>query len=118
MKTKLNSSKKRPQAGRTRALAVAPRSAFLAGTGLLGATESGQRVTKENAHLLPPGSVVRLDDGGRLIHLHDELWLWCNDCAWCYDGIDRHAHRLPGTLCHLPPNAETSRASTNPHEKP
>jgi hypothetical protein len=27
-----------------------------------------------------------------------------NDCAWCYDGIDRHAHRLPGTLYHLPPN--------------
>jgi len=80
-------------------------SAFRVGTGLLGATEPGQRVTKENAHLLPPGSVVRLDDGGRLIHLHDELWLWCNDCAWCYDGIDRHAHRLPGTLCHLPPNA-------------
>ena len=93
------------EAGQTRALAVAPRSAFRAGTGLLGATESGQRVTKENAHLLPPGSVVRLDDGGRLIHLHDELWLWCNDCAWCYDWIDRHAHRLPGTLCHLPPNA-------------
>lgn len=30
MKTKLNPSKKRPKAGRTRALAVAPRSAFLA----------------------------------------------------------------------------------------
>ena len=106
MKTKLNPTKKRQQAGLTRALAVAPRSAFRAGTGLLGATETGQRVTKENAHLLPPGSVVRLDDGGRLIHLHDELWLYCCDCAWCYDRIERHTHRLPGTLCHLPPNTK------------
>lgn len=75
---------------------------FKAGTGLMGATEPGQRVTAENANELPPGSVVRLDDGGRLIHLHDSLWLWCCDGAWCYDHLDQLAWRLPGTLCHLP----------------
>jgi hypothetical protein len=78
------------------------KSPFEAGTGLMGATEPGQRVTKENSHLLPPGSVVRLDGEGRLIHLHDGLWLYCCDAAWCYDRIEHLARYLPGTLCHIP----------------
>jgi hypothetical protein len=68
----------------------------------MGSTDSGQRVTADNAHHLPPGSVVRLDDVGRLIHLHDDLWLWCADVGWCYDKLERHLWRLPGTLCHIP----------------
>ncbi len=79
-------------------------SAFRAGTGLMGSTEPGQRVTQRNVRNLPPGSVVRLDDGGRLIHLHDEVWLYCSDCAHCYDRIENMKWRLPGELCHLPPN--------------
>lgn len=77
-------------------------SPFESGTGLMGGTEPGQRVTADNAHHLPPGSVVRLDDGARLIHLHDDVWLWCTEGAWCYDGLTRHLWRLPGTLDHLP----------------
>ena len=54
------------------------KSPFKAGTGLMGATEPGQIVTPENVHFLPPGSVVRIHDesGSRMIHLHDDLWLW------------------------------------------
>jgi len=70
---------------------------------MMGATAPGQIVTKQNVHYLPAGSVVRLDDdGGRLIHLHDSLWLWCTDHAHCYDRLDGMAWRLPGVLCHLP----------------
>jgi hypothetical protein len=87
-----------------RRLAQVSCSPFRAGTGLLGATESGQRVTADNAHKLPAGSVVRLDSGGRLIHLHDTLWLYCTDNSWCYAPIEQHKHRLPGTLCHIPAN--------------
>jgi hypothetical protein len=70
----------------------------------MGATEPGQEVTAENVGELPPGSVVRIKDGSRLIHLHDDLWLWCCDCAWCYDRVERHAWRLKegATLCHVP----------------
>lgn len=77
---------------------------FVAGTGLMGATESGQTVTAENVHLLPPGSVVRILDGSRLIHLHDGLWLWCCDGAHCYNSVEHLVWRLkPGAvLCHLP----------------
>ncbi|MFA7333501.1 MAG: hypothetical protein WC130_04315 [Kiritimatiellia bacterium] len=75
----------------------------------MGATESGQRVTADNAHFLPPGSVVRLDGGGRLIHLHDGLWLYCTEHAWCYDRIEHHASRLPGTLCHIPANKDKEK---------
>lgn len=85
-------------------LGAAHGSAFRAGTGLMGSTECGQRVTQHNVRQLPPGSVVRLDDGGRLIHLHDEVWLYCSDCAHCYDRIENLKWRLPGELCHLPPN--------------
>jgi len=83
---------------------LSPLSSFRAGTGMLGATEPGQKVTPENIGQLPPGSVVRLNDGGRIIHLHDDLWLWCCDCAWCYDTVDRHFWRLQdgATLCHIP----------------
>ncbi len=81
-------------------------SPFVAGTGMMCSTESGQRVTAENAHHLPPGSVVRLDDtdvsDGVLVHLHDGLWYWYNGHAWCYDTLERQKRRLPGTLCHLP----------------
>lgn len=76
--------------------------AFQSHTGLLGATAPGQRVTKRNVNQLPPGSVVRLDEGGRLIHLHDALWLWCKDNAWCYDEIEHLTRYLPGELCHIP----------------
>lgn len=69
---------------------------------MLGATAPNQQVTAENAHHLPPGSVVRLPDGGRLIHLHDKLWLWCDGCIHCYDDLESHLHRLPVTLCHIP----------------
>lgn len=77
-------------------------SPFVAGTGLMGGTEPGQEVTEENAHHLPPGSVVRCDSGGRLIHLHDNLWLYCSDGCWCYDRISSMDRYLPGILCHLP----------------
>ena len=96
--------KKTKSAVRAKRTSPPPCSPFVGGTGIMGATESGQRVTRENAHHLPPGSVVRLDSGGRLIHLHDGLWLYCTDCSWCYDGLDRHLTRLPGTLCHIPAN--------------
>lgn len=68
----------------------------------MGSTETGQRVTKRNVHHLPPGSVVRLDDGGRLIHLHDAVWLYCAECVHCYDTIENMEWRLPGELCHIP----------------
>lgn len=84
---------------------------FKAGTGMLGATASGQRVTADNVSHLPPGSVVRLDFGGRLIHLHDEVWLYCSDHVHCYDRIENLKHRLPGELCHLPPGPETKKGS-------
>ncbi len=66
----------------------------------MGATDPGQVVTKDNVKELPPGSVVRLDSDGRLIHLHDDLWLYCTDSSWCYDTINHLDHYLPGTLCH------------------
>lgn len=77
---------------------------FKAGTGLLGSTAPNQRVTPKNVHQLPPGSVVRLGDGSRLIHLHDTLWLWCCDNAHCYDRIEMHLWRIDrnAELCHLP----------------
>lgn len=77
---------------------------FEAGTGLLGATLPGQRVTPENVGQLPAGSVVRIGDGSRLIHLHDGLWLWCRDGAWTYDRVERLTWRLDGksVLCHMP----------------
>jgi len=79
---------------------------FKAGTGLMGATEPGQVVTRENIGELPPGSVVRNADGGRLIHLHDGIWLWCNGCAWCYDRLEFSLRHLDETsvLCHIPAN--------------
>jgi hypothetical protein len=78
------------------------KSPFQSGGGLMGSTEPNQAVTKDNAHFLPPGSVVRLKEGERLIHLHDNLWLWCCDAGWCYDNLEHHLYRLPGTLCHIP----------------
>ena len=99
-------TQKRQRAARKSEAACSP---FVAGTGIRGATDCGQKVTRENAHHLPPGSVVRLDGGGRLIHLHDGLWLYCTDCSWCYDNLKRHLTRLPGTLCHIPANARLER---------
>lgn len=83
---------------------------FAAGTGLMGHTEPGQRVTPSNVIELPPGSVVRNGDGSRIIHLHDGLWLWCSDVSWLYDRIDRIARRLDdqSVLCHIPPDFETA----------
>lgn len=77
---------------------------FKAGTGMMGATESGQKVTPENIHELPPGSVVRLMDGGRIIHLHDDVWLWCSEPAWTYGRVDDMKERLgdDAVLCHIP----------------
>jgi hypothetical protein len=80
--------------------------AFKVGTELMGATEPGQVVTRSNAKKLPPGSVVRLKDGDRLIHLHDDVWLWCCDSGWCYDHIEHLDWRLPGKLCHIPVGRE------------
>ena len=81
---------------------------FEAGTGLMGATLQGQRVTADNVGELPAGSVVRLDDSdGVLIHLHDGMWYWRDGCAWCYDTIGNHLRRLPGTLCHIPAKEDT-----------
>jgi len=77
-------------------------SPFKAHTGLLGATEPNQPVTIDNAHFLPPGSVVQLADDAVLIHLHDDLWYWRSGCAWCYDKLERFHHYLPGLLCHHP----------------
>lgn len=76
---------------------------FEAGTGMLGGTEPNQRVTADNIHELPAGSVVRNGDGSRLIHLHDKIWLWCCDCAWTYDRIENLAHRLDenSVACHI-----------------
>lgn len=82
------------------------KSPFEVGTGLGGYTEPGQEVTKENAHHLPAGSVVLLKDDSRLIHLHDDLWLWCCDGGWCYDRLQWLSWRLPGTLCHIPRGAK------------
>ena len=79
-------------------------SSFKAGTGLMGNTEPGQMVTPENIHELPPGSVVRIRDGSRLIHLHDDLWLWCCDAVWRYGRLSDHLHCLSrgAVLCHIP----------------
>lgn len=86
---------------------MSKRSPFKAGTGLLGATKSGQKITAKNVGFLPPGSVVRLNEGYRLIHLHDSLWLWCGNNAWCYDSIENLLRYLKdgAVLCHLPPNS-------------
>lgn len=82
---------------------VDKKSPFVSGTGLMGATKSGQRVTPSNAQFLPPGSVVRLDSGDVLIHLHDDLWyLRIGACGWRYDRLEYFIERLPGTLCHHP----------------
>lgn len=78
-------------------------SPFRARTGLMGATESGQVVTRGNIHFLPPGSVVRFRNSDAvLIHLHDDLWYWRSGCAWCYDIACGFYHHLPGILCHHP----------------
>lgn len=77
-------------------------SPFKIHTGLMGATEPNQIVTVDNAHFLPPGSVVRLADNAILIHLHDNLWYWRSGGSWCYDRIDRFHRHLPGLLCHHP----------------
>lgn len=73
------------------------------GTGLMGSTEPGQRVTKENAGELPGGSVVRLGDGSRLIRLDGDMWLWCCDSGWCYDRIENLAWRIDSkaVACHV-----------------
>lgn len=70
----------------------------------MSATESGQRVTKKNIDELPPGSVVRNGDGSRIIHLHDDLWLYCSDNCWCYDRVERMKTYLDkdSVLCHIP----------------
>jgi len=82
------------------------KSKFKAGTGLLGSTEPGQRVTSSNIDRLPPGSVVRNGDGSRIIHLHDNTWLWCRDGAWVYDDSSRMKMKLDkdSELCHIPTN--------------
>ena len=74
-------------------------------TGLMGATEAGQLVTADNIAELPPGSVVRNGDGSRIIHLHDKLWLWVDDNAWCYDNVDRMKQYLDdkSVACHVAP---------------
>ena len=78
---------------------------FECSTGMMGATEPGQKVTPENITELPIGSVVRNGDGSRLIHLHDDLWLWCIDCAWTYDNIENLSYRLDdhSVACHVAP---------------
>jgi hypothetical protein len=77
---------------------------FKAATGLLGSTECGQRVTKQNIEQLPAGSVVRNGDGSRIIHLHDNFWLVCSDTMHCYDNVERMKGYLDSksTLCHIP----------------
>lgn len=76
---------------------------FHVGTGLLGSTEAGQFITPDNVSDLPVGSVVRIGDGSRLIHLECDLWLWCSDSAWCYNQIKYLAWRLDGdsVACHV-----------------
>lgn len=76
---------------------------FKSRTGMLGSTEP-QTVTEKNVAELPPGSVVRLHDGGRLIHLHNAVWLYCTDDAHCYDRIENLAWRCgkKSQLCHIP----------------
>jgi hypothetical protein len=80
---------------------------FRSGTGMLGSTETGQAVTPENLHLLPVGSVARLGDGGRLIRLHDDLWLWLSDsgCSHCYDMTEHMRCRVVkgSVACHVAP---------------
>ncbi len=81
---------------------------FKFGTGMCGATEAGQKVTPKNISQLPCGSVVRNGDGSRIIHLHDSLWLWCSDGAWCYDNAQRMAGYLDksSVACHVAPSKE------------
>jgi len=73
-------------------------------TGIAGSTEPNQKVTIKNIKDLPPGSVVNLGDNTRLIHLHDNLWLWLSDGAWCYDKLENFYHKLnkDATLEHIP----------------
>ncbi len=80
------------------------RGEFKSGTGLMGATEPGQRVTAQNVEQLPPGSVVRIGDGSRIIHLHDDVWLWCNHTSWVYDHVEKLTWRLDNrsVVCHIP----------------
>ncbi len=76
---------------------------FKSRTGMLGSTKPGQKVTRQNVRTLPPGSVVRNSDGSRIIHLHDDLWLYCCDNAHRYDRIENLLYRLENaTLCHIP----------------
>lgn len=83
---------------------------FKAGTGMLGATQPGQVVTAENAHFLPPGSVVRFaGDDAVLIHLHEGLWYRRSGCSWCYDRLERFHRDLPGVLCHMPTSSPTDQ---------
>jgi hypothetical protein len=68
----------------------------------LGGTEPNQKVNSENISQLPSGCVVRNGDGSRIIHLHDDIWLYCSDHFWCYDGVDRMKRCLDdkSVLCH------------------
>lgn len=78
---------------------------FKSGTGLLGSTESGQRVDEHNIQHLPPGSVVRdFVTNERLIHLHDSIWLHITNCSWVYDDVERMKLYLTPTCTveHLP----------------
>ena len=87
-----------------------PSESFKAGTGMMGATEPGQKVTRENVHLLPVGSVVRNGDCSRLIRLHGDLWLWCKDSAHCYSDIGHLSMHLDdrSVACHVAPAAHGS----------
>lgn len=79
-------------------------STFKRGTGLMGATHPGQKVTTDNIEDLPPGSVIRNGDGSRIIHLHEGMWLHCSDHSHCYNGAEGMRRYLDdkSTLCHHP----------------
>ena len=80
------------------------KSSFKSKTEIFGSTEPGQIVTTKNIHELPPGSVVCLSDGSKLIYLHDDLWLWQAECIYCYSKIDTFLDKLysKATLEHIP----------------
>ena len=96
---------------------------FVGGTGWLGGTDPTQKVTPENFHLLPAGSVVFVSTAlgnysfhDLLIRLHDNTWFMGSGTSWCYAreydmkerllSFQRTMIKFSMELSHVPPSKQ------------